>query len=275
MNIYKNKSKLEVRHMFYLRAKKAIPSMVNAFGMDISYILSNDYELPMANSSITSNEKKDAINTVRKDINYNFGEGMQSVLHLINGIRSHRKKLHRRSIGTEEYMAKFDIYKKCEEETKQVASMWWNNNNPRTSVQIRCEKDHLHGITKGSSAYSATTIDISPLWYHRVFKHGFSGVVYKGRPCFVMSVEPYPIRRLKEDNIDMYKVTILHSHNGEITMLDNMYLAVFKQVDHVMNSQGKVVKPSECILSVSPDLKRAETIVSQRIGRNVINNLLS
>ena len=52
---------------------------------------------------------------------------------------------------------------------------------------------------------------------------------------------------------------------------------LFIKEDHVLfcNKEGVVLKPSERVLSVSPELRRAETIVSQRIGRNVIGNLLS
>ena len=58
-------------------------------------------------------------------------------------------------------------------------------------------------------------------------------------------------------------------------MIDDMYLASFKQMDYTVNSEGKVIKPSERVTSVSPELKRAEVGLSQRIGRNVIGSLIS
>ena len=90
-----------------------------------------------------------------------------------------------------------------------------------------------------------------------------------------MSVTPHKIRRLAEDNIDVHKATILHSHGGDITMLEDMWLASFKQSDYEVDNVGKVIRPSERILSVSPELRRAETNVSQRIGKHVIGSLLS
>ena len=46
-------------------------------------------------------------------------------------------------------------------------------------------------------------------------------------------------------------------------------------MSYTVNSEGKVIKPSERVTSVSPELKRAEVGLSQRIGRNVIGSLLS
>ena len=58
-------------------------------------------------------------------------------------------------------------------------------------------------------------------------------------------------------------------------MIKDMYLASFKQMIYTITKEGKVIKPSERVTSVSPELKRAEINLSQRIGRNVIGSLLS
>jgi hypothetical protein len=52
-----------------------------------------------------------------------------------------------------------------------------------------------------------------------------------------------------------------------------MFLASFETSPMHIGVNNEIT-PAECILSASPELRRAETNVSQRIGRNVLNNLL-
>ena len=275
MNIYKNiDNKEAIKHMFYKQSKQTIKTMAESFGLDMSYFISDNYELKNK-SNLYSKEKAQEVVKVKDAIDYNGGQAMHTIGHLISNMRDYRAKAIKGSIGTEDYMKKFDLYKVSAERTKKTAEMWWQENNSRTYIEIKSERNIDNGIVKGASTYSRTEISVSPLWYHKVYKHGLHGVQYKGRPCFVMSVAPNPIRRLQEDNIDVHKATILHSHGGDITMLSDMWLASFKQSEYEIDKVGKVIRPSERILSVSPDLRRAETNVSQRIGKNVIGSLLS
>jgi len=275
MNIYKNITrKEEIEYKFYQQARKTIQSMAENFGFDMSYFISDNYEL-RKNSNLYSKEKGQELVKVKDAIDYNGSQAMHSIGHLISNIKSYRSRTIKNSIGTEDYMKKFDLYKVSADRTKKMSAFWWQENNSRTYIDIKSERNIENGIVKGQSTYSRTEISISPLWYHKVYKHGLHGVQYKGRPCFVMSVTPHKIRRLAEDNIDVHKATILHSHGGDITMLEDMWLASFKQSDYEVDNVGKVIRPSERILSVSPELRRAETNVSQRIGKNVIGSLLS
>lgn len=274
MNIYKNHTReKEVAHQFYIQAKKTIPVLSKSLGLDVSYFISTNYD--MNGNKLYSREKKKQINFIKQSICYSGGQIVEGVNNLISSVRDYREKTKSNSIGTDGYMKKFDLYKKSADQTKEKASRWWRDNNSRTSVDVKSDKEMTNGIAKGTSTYSNTEINISPLWYHRVYKHGLTGVVYKGRPCFVLTATPYPVRRLQEDNIEVHKVSILHSHGGDITMISDMWLASFIQQEYLCNKEGVVLKPSERVLSVSPELRRAETIVSQRIGRNVIGNLLS
>ena len=275
MNIYKNiDNKEAIKHMFYKQSKQTIKTMAESFGFDMSYFISDNYEL-RNKSKLYTKEKAQEVAKVKDAIDYNGSQAMNIIGHLISNMRDYRAKAIKGSIGTDDYMKKFDVYKVSAERTKQTSAFWWQENNPRTYIDIKSERNIDNGIVKGASTYSRTEISVSPLWYHKVYKHGLHGVQYKGRPCFVLSVVPNPIRRLEEDNIDVHKATILHSHGGDITMLSDMWLASFKQSEYEIDKVGKVIRPSERILSVSPDLRRAETNVSQRIGKNVIGSLLS
>ena len=275
MNIYENLTRKEdIEYKFYQQSRKAIKIIAESFGFDMSYFISASYSL-RNKSDLTKKEKAQEIVKVKDAIDYNGSQSLQMIDNLVGHIQEYRKKSKHNSVGTENYMKKFDIYKVSAERTKKTSAYWWQENNARTYIDIKSEKNIDIGIVKGASTYSRTEISVSPLWYHKVYKHGLHGVQYKGRPCFVMSVVPNPIRRLQEDNIDVHKATILHSHGGDITMLSDMWLASFKQSEYEIDKVGKVIRPSERILSVSPDLRRAETNVSQRIGKNVIGSLLS
>ena len=273
-NVYENlKTKAQIEHQFYLQAKKSIPVLAKSMGMDFKYFASNTYAIGGGFPSDPEMQKE--VRRIKDNLNYYNAQVFESIGQLIHGIKEYRSKTVKGSVGTDGYMKKFDIFEKLSANTVETATIWWRDRNPRTYVDIKCQTDRQNDIEKGQSHYSSTGIFLSPLWYHKVFKHGLHDVVYKGRPCFVMKVEPYPVRRLQQDDIDVHKATILHSHGGDITMIDDMYLASFKQMDYTVNSEGKVIKPSERVTSVSPELKRAEVGLSQRIGRNVIGSLLS
>jgi len=53
-----------------------------------------------------------------------------------------------------------------------------------------------------------------------------------------------------------------------------MWLASYKVNEGSFNAKHETVIPPETINAVSPELRRAETNVSQRITREVLNNLL-
>jgi len=57
MNVYENKSKREIKHQFYLQAKKTIPILAESLGFDLSYFISTHYEIK-AKSTLTCPEKK-------------------------------------------------------------------------------------------------------------------------------------------------------------------------------------------------------------------------
>ena len=78
---------------------------------------------------------------------------------------------------------------------------------------------------------------------------------------------------LSADNIQVHKVDLLSSKGGILTVHRDMWLASFETSP--MSIKDKVVMPAETISAVSPELRRAESNVSQRITRGVLNNLLS
>ena len=274
MNVYKNlERKAEIEHQFYIQSKKSIPVLAKAMGMDYGYFASTTYGLKCKFKD--DEETRSEARRVKENLNYHNGQVFEAIGQIIHGIKEYRSKIVKGSVGTDGYLKKFDIYEKLSRLTIDVANIWWRDNNPRTYVDIKCDKEKGIAIEKGQSQYSSTGIFMSPLWYHKVYKHGLHEVQYKGRPCFVMKAEPYPVRRLQEDDIDVHKVVLLHSHGGDITMHGDMFMASFKQMDYETTPEGNIKAPSQRVTSVSPELKRAEVGLSQRIGRNVIGNLLS
>lgn len=274
MNVYKNlKRKEQIEHQFYLQSKKSIPVLAKAMGMDYGYFASTTYGLKC---KFRDDDKiRFEAQRIKEHLNYHNAQVFDTISQIVHGIKEYRSKIVKGSVGTDGYLKKFDIYEKLSKLTIDVANIWWRDNNPRTYVDIKCDKEKGIAIEKGQSQYSSTGIFMSPLWYHKVYKHGLHEVQYKGRPCFVMKAEPYPVRRLQEDDIDVHKVTLLHSHGGDITMYNDMFMASFKQMDYETTPEGNIKAPSQRVTSVSPELKRAEVGLSQRIGRNVIGNLLS
>jgi hypothetical protein len=95
-----------------------------------------------------------------------------------------------------------------------------------------------------------------------------------GRPCFVGDVQKVQIDRLSADGINAYKVNIVSAKSGELTVHNDMWLASYQVNEGSVGEKYGTIIPPETINAVSPELRRAETNVSQRITREVIGNLL-
>jgi hypothetical protein len=79
---------------------------------------------------------------------------------------------------------------------------------------------------------------------------------------------------LSADGIDAYKVNIVSAKSGELQVHNDMWMASYKVNDGSPSSKHGNIVPPETINAVSPELRRAETNVSQRITREVLGNLL-
>ena len=86
MNIYKNITrKEEIEYKFYQQARKTIQSMAENFGFDMSYFISDNYEI-RKQSNLYSKEKGQELVKVKDAIDYNGSQAMHSIGHLISNI---------------------------------------------------------------------------------------------------------------------------------------------------------------------------------------------
>lgn len=246
---------------------------MSVYGLDIGHVMTMDYNT--SRQPLGTKEKEEEVNTLRSALPYTATQCITNLSNLYQAIKEHRSDNRKSSVLDEKrFLKKFDIIKKAIRLTKEKADFWWSTNHARTTSRVICEKGVKAGIEQDvKSSYGSRKINVPPLWFHKVYKHGLQGVEYKGRPCFVLEVSPIPIARLEADGIKMYKATIVSSTKGVLDIHEDMFLASYESSPLHIGVNNEIT-PAECILSASPELRRAETNVSQRIGRNVLNSLL-
>ena len=243
------------------------------YGLDIGHVMAMDYS--SSSNPLATKEKEKEVSHIKSVLPYTATQCISNLSNLYQSIRDHREFNRKSSVLDEKrFLKKFDIIKKAIRLTKEKADFWWSTNHARTTSRVICDKGVKAGIKQDvKSQYGSREIHVPPLWFHKVYKHGLQGVEYKGRPCFVLEVSHIPIARLKADDIKIYKATIVSSTKGMLDIHEDMFLASF-ETNPMHIGVNNEITPAECILSASPELRRAETNVSQRIGRNVLNNLL-
>ena len=192
-------------------------------------------------------------------------------------IQSYRKKLKKNSLlNADQYKKQFNVIEKAIDYTKSYAQDWWSKNHQRTSIVVNCDASSKLSATDESEQhrhpYDRRKLFISPLWFHKVFKKGLSGVEYKGRPHFVADLKQIPINRLGEQGMKAYKVDVVGSKSGVISIIKDLYCVAFETKPY--EKLGALHNPSEVIASISPELRLAEVNVSKRITKNVIDSLL-
>ena len=265
-----------VKYLYYKSIHKLLKTNLDFLGIDISHIMSMDYRFKLTDA--ISQEKANKVNSIKSCLDYDAQRLIDSLADALYSLKSYRSENRRGSVTCTTFNDKFDIWKNSIELTKQNATAWWNFNHARTYVKIKCSKETSKhkGVVidqDEKTSYSHRDIHISPLWFSKVFRRGLAGVQYLGRPCFVADAKKVQIDRLSADNIQVHKVDLLSSKGGILTVHRDMWLASFETSP--MSIKDKVVMPAETISAVSPELRRAESNVSQRITRGVLNDLLS
>ena len=252
---------------------KLLEHTLKVYGLDIGHVMAMDYHT--SKHPLATTIKEQEINQLKSALPYATTQCITNLSNLYVSIKEHRSANREKSLLDEKrFLKKFDIVRKAIRVTKEKADNWWRTNHARTTSRINCDKGVKAGIEQDvTSEYGTRKINVPPLWFHKVYKHGLQGVEYKGRPCFVLEVSHIPIARLKADDIKIYKATIVSSTKGMLGIHEDMFLASFETSPLHVGVNNNIT-PAECILSASPELRRAETNVSQRIGRNVLNNLL-
>ena len=266
-----------IKHNVHLKIIKNLQSSLKDFDLDISDVMSSMYQY--RNHPLFCQKKADKMEQLKSHLDYDQQQTISNLCTMLTSIISYRKDLKTNSIlNNGEFIKQFDVYTKAIYSSNQTAYDWWRKNHQRTQAKVICEKDTKKGIEQDvDKTWGDRNIHVPPLWYHKVWKKGLSGVEYKGRPHFVIDVKPYPIARLEQDNIKMYKADVVTSKGGILTYIEDLWLASFETSPLIIEKKGGSLwdtKPAECIVSLSPELRRAETNVSQRITNGVINNLL-
>jgi len=266
-----------IKHNIHLKIIKNLQSSLKDFDLDISDVMSSMYQY--RTHPLFCQKKADKMEQLKSCLDYDQQQTISNLCTMLTSIISYRKDLKANSIlNNREFIKQFDVYTKAIYSSNQTAYDWWRKNHQRTQAKVICEKDTKKGIEQDvDKTWGDRNIHVPPLWYHKVWKKGLSGVEYKGRPHFVIDVKPYPIARLEQDNIKMYKADVVTSKGGILTYIEDLWLASFETSPLIIEKKGGSLwdtKPAECIVSLSPELRRAETNVSQRITNGVINNLL-
>ena len=261
-----------VKHMAFLKAHDVLHFNMQEFGLDIEHIRSSDY-----NYAHRDQKKREEFDKLKSCFDYTMQQFFEGMPKLYEAVRKHRKEMQKGSMICSTFMDQYDIWKSAIADTRQWSQMWWNQNHPRTSCKVKCDKTTLGKMRmeqNKDSYWKEAKLFISPLWYHKVYKKGLDTVQYLGRPCFVADVKKVEIARLSADSINAYKCNIVSVKAGELTVFEDMWLASYQVSEGRPYSDGDGWTPPETINAVSPELRRAETNVSQRITKEVIGNLL-
>ena len=261
-----------VKHMAFKKAHNILQFNMQEFDLDIEHIRSADYNYVSRDA-----KKREEFDKLKSCFDYSMQQFFESMPKLYEAVKKHRSEIKKGSVLCETHMHQYDIWKTAIEDTKQWSQIWWRDKHPRTSCKIKCDKTTLGNVTmeqNNDSYWKEGKLFISPLWYHKVYKKGLDTVQYMGRPCFVADIQKVKIDRLSADGINAYKVNIVSAKSGELQVHNDMWLASYQVNEGKTSSDGKVFTPPETINAVSPELRRAETNVSQRITKEVIGNLL-
>ena len=261
-----------VKHLAFKNAHEILQYNLSKFGLDIEHIRAMDYR-----TSNRDQAKKNEFEKLKSCFGYNMQQFFDGQFKLYEAVKSYRKDMIKGSVTCETHMHQYDIWKTAIEITKTEVQNWWRDNHPRTSCKVKCDKETSGNVRIEQdldSYWKEGKLFISPLWFHKVYKKGLSTVQYMGRPCFVGDVQKVHIDRLSADGINAYKVNIVSAKSGELKVHNDMWLASYQVNEGSVGEKYGTIIPPETINAVSPELRRAETNVSQRITREVIGNLL-
>lgn len=261
-----------LKHLAFKKAHEVLKFNMAEFGLDIEHIKSGDYNYKNRNQA-----KREEFEKLKSCFDYDMQQFFEGMPRLYTSVKAYRKDAQKGSVTCDTHMDQYDIWKTAIQFTKKTVQSWWRDNHPRTSCTVKCDKETSGNVRIEQdldSYWKEGKIFVSPLWFHKVYKKGLSTVQYMGRPCFVGDIKKVEVDRLSADGIDVYKVNIVSAKSGELQVHNDMWLASYKVNEGSFNAKHGTVIPPETINAVSPELRRAETNVSQRITREVLNNLL-
>lgn len=264
-----------INHVTYLNMLDAFKVSCELFGISMEEVVSMGYST--RSHRLFSKEKESKMNAYRSNLNYETQQVINNLNEMFVCIQNFRRKMKKNSIlNVEEYGKRFDVFAKAIGFSKTYAQDWWSKNHQRTLIAINCDANSKLTATDESEQnrypYDRRKLSISPLWFHKVFKRGLSGVEYKGRPHFIADLKQIPINRLNEQGMKAYKVDVVGSKGGVISIIKDLYCVAFETEPY--QKLGALHNPSKVIASISPELRLAEVNVSKRITKNVIDNLL-
>ena len=274
-NILENKK--VAKHQTYLNMKDAFEYSVSKFGLEIDDIVSMSYNHRSHAKYDKAREQK--MEKYRSMLDYDQGQVIVGLSNMFKSIQEYREHMRKFSLLDQEgYLSKFDIFKKAIRDTKDHALDWWSKNHQRTNIRIYCEKGFSLTVEpdkqeQAKYVYDRRKLKLSPLWFHKVWKRGLSGVEYKGRPHFIADLKYTPIARLEDKDMKVYKVDVVSSKSGIVSIIRDLWCVAFETEPYYNNGIAGH-KQAKCIASISPELRLAEVNVSKRITSNVINNLL-
>ena len=273
------------------------------------------YSKPKKNS-----EFNDKLKSLYEDVDYDRRKSFEFVADLVSSVKQYRTTAKRFSILDERYNEKADLTKKWARISLEVASEWWREKHQRTDVRLgifgqdglskdkygsdgrqdkRVIKDENpfiqgdgyvvqpHVKKKEYDYYKDNAIEVPSLWYLNVYRHGLSTVIYKSRPCMVIKANPKPIQRLKDKGFDVYKADIVSSKNGEISLIQDLFLISYQAKKWARHPEGKqnfdnperTFAPhrfdtlGECHTACNESLSIAERTMSGRVVSGIANAL--
>ena len=267
------KTNSQIKHKTYLNMLDAFQYSYKKYGFDISHVISMSYSShgnPLHDKGL---QKK--VEEFKSAMDYEMQQGVNNLSTMLTAIGNYRRSMQKNSLlKPDDYVKQFDVFSKAIRDTHLQASKWWGHYHQRTSSRIVCNKDTKAGIEQDEKdSWGFRKIHVPPLWFHKVWKKGLSGVEYKGRPHFVVDAKSVNIARLEQSDMKVYKADVITSKNGILSMIKDFWLVAFETDPMIIRDSG-YIDPAKCIASISPELKLAEVNVSKRITKNVINNLL-
>ncbi len=260
------------------------------------------------------------LKSLYEDVDYDRRKSFEFVADLVSSVKQYRTTAKRFSILDERYNEKADLTKKWARISLEVASEWWREKHQRTDVRLgifgqdglskdkygsdgrqdkRVIKDENpfiqgdgyvvqpHVKKKEYDYYKDNAIEVPSLWYLNVYRHGLSTVIYKSRPCMVIKANPKPIQRLKDKGFDVYKADIVSSKNGEISLIQDLFLISYQAKKWARHPEGKqnfdnperTFAPhrfdtlGECHTACNESLSIAERTMSGRVVSGIANAL--
>jgi len=270
-----NCSKDVIKHITHMNMLDVFQYSYKKYGVTINDVVSMGYSHRGHTLYNSTNESN--MNKYKSHLDYNTQQALQNLYEMYSCIQNYRSKLKKNSLlNVDQYKKQFDVIEKSIDHSKAYAQDWWSKNHQRTLILIKCDESSKLTATDESEQnrhpYDRRKLSISPLWFHKVFKKGLSGVEYKGRPHFIADLKQIPIHRLDEQGMKAYKVDVVGSKGGVISIIKDLYCVAFETEPY--QKIGSVHNPSKVIASISPELRLAEVNVSKRITKNVIDNLL-